>query len=134
MRQHVIKDERLRAQLQKTQPKLVDAAFTDPEGFHRMVREIDDQKHEAEAKRLREEQALMSDPFNVEAQRRIEKAIQQENIMANMEAALEYNPESFGRVHMLYIDTEVNGYPVKAFVDSGAQATIMSPECAKKCG
>ena len=77
---------------------------------------------------------LNANPLDVEAQKEIENAIAMENINANLEQAMEYNPESFARVVMLYVDCEVNGKPIKAFVDSGAQMTIMGVHTAERMG
>ncbi|KZT42950.1 hypothetical protein SISSUDRAFT_798445 [Sistotremastrum suecicum HHB10207 ss-3] len=134
MRLQILGDPELMQQLRAAQPDLAHAAQHDPARFAEGLRHMRARQNEVEAQRQREAQNLNADPYDVEAQRRIEEAIRQQAVMENLDNALEYLPEAFGRVTMLYIPVEVNGTPLVAFVDSGAQQTIMSPEYAEKCG
>ena len=79
-------------------------------------------------------QRLNNDPTNPEAQRAIMERIRNEQVEQNGQLAMEHSPESFTRVLMLYVPLRVQNTEIQAFIDSGAQTTIMSESCAKKCG
>ncbi|XP_051011839.1 protein DDI1 homolog 1 [Acomys russatus] len=117
--------------LKERNPALADALLSgNLETFSQVL--MEQQRERA----LREQEIFhlySSDPFDQEAQARIEEEIRQQNIEENMNIAMEEAPESFGQVAMLYINCKVNGHPLKAFVDSGAQMTIMSQACAERC-
>ncbi|XP_051985617.1 protein DDI1 homolog 2-like isoform X2 [Xyrauchen texanus] len=117
--------------LKERNPPLAEALLSgDLERFTKVLLEQQQDRAKRERERIR---LLTADPFDLEAQAKIEEEIRQHNIEENMTIAMEEAPESFGQVVMLYINCIVNGHPVKAFVDSGAQMTIMSQACAERC-
>ncbi|XP_073512189.1 uncharacterized protein [Phyllobates terribilis] len=117
--------------LKERNPPLAEALLSqDLEKFTKVLVEQQQERARREQERIR---LFSADPFDLDAQAKIEEDIRQQNIEENMTIAMEEAPESFGQVVMLYINCKVNGYPVKAFVDSGAQMTIMSQACAERC-
>merc|ERR1719365_149435 len=119
------------AQLKQNNPPLAEAyASGSLEEFAKVLKKQQDARKERDALRIR---MMNADPFDLEAQRMIAQEIEQKNIDQNMELAMEASPESFGSVIMLYINCVVTGHKIKAFVDSGAQATIMSQKAAERC-
>lgn len=91
------------------------------------------EKFNQQHKQEQEIRAIEADPDNEENQRKIEQAIRVKNIESQRELAYEHMPEAFLQVCMLYVPVSINGHEIAAFVDSGAQSTIMSYEMAKRC-
>lgn len=73
------------------------------------------------------------DELDLDMQARIAEHIRQQNIQQNMENAWEHSPEVFSDVYMLYVKMTINSIDLKVFVDSGAQRSIMSRDCAQRC-
>lgn len=78
--------------------------------------------------------AVQRDPLSREAQEFLLEEHRQARVEENFSLAQEHLPEGFGQVCMLYVGLELNGVSVKAFVDSGAQQSILSKAFAEKCG
>lgn len=132
LRQHFLSQPSALAELRQQLPQVANSV-NDREAFHTMWNQLLVAQREREAAANMEDQRL-NDDVNEENQAKILDRIRREKIQKDYEAVYEDHPELLGRVTMLYVNLEVNGHPVKAFVDSGAQATIISPSCAETCG
>lgn len=92
------------------------------------------QMHTQQSKELEMRKRLERDPMDSEANNYFGEKIREANVQRQYEQMMEDYPESMGRVLMLYINCLVNEKPLQVFVDSGAQSTIMSSECADRLG
>ncbi|KAG8531686.1 uncharacterized protein KY384_003318 [Bacidia gigantensis] len=114
-------------------PMLADV-INQPDRWRQLCEELQKHQREVEEQNRRDEELMANDPMGIEAQTRMAEIIRLKAVDENWEYTREHHPELLARVTMLYIPVEVNGQKVKAFVDSGAQTTIMSPDCAERCG
>lgn len=85
-------DPRLQAELRRRNPQIADA-LNDPQRFAQLMRQGNDSQEDERRQRMREIEQLNRDEFNPDAQARIEEMIRQQNVMENLQNAMEYNPE-----------------------------------------
>jgi DNA damage-inducible protein 1 len=129
-RQQLLANRQLADQLTSTNPELA-SVLHDPNRFKQLMLEQMNSQYGLQQQEL---QKLQQNPDDPESQAKILDLIRQEQIEENMKLAYDITPESFASVTMLYIDMVVNGHKVQAFVDSGAQTTIISSGLAEKVG
>ena len=79
-------------QIRLQNPQLADAV-QDKDRFRQAWEAMARQAYEREAEKQRELALLNADPFNIEAQAKIEEIIRQQRVEENLQNALDYTPE-----------------------------------------
>lgn len=80
------------AQVREQRPALAEA-INDPNRFKEVWVEMIREDEDREQERLEQMRLLNEDPFNVDAQRKIEEMIRQQSVQENLQFAYEHNPE-----------------------------------------
>lgn len=91
-RLHILGDPRSLAALREQKPELA-AAINDSQRFKAAWTDLYTQNENMEQERQRQIALLNEDPFNIEAQQKIEEMIRQERVIENLQHAYEHNPE-----------------------------------------
>lgn len=80
------------AQVRDQRPALAEA-INDPARFREVWLEMLREDKQREEEQIEQMRLLNDDPFNIEAQRKIEEMIRQESVQQNLQHAYEHNPE-----------------------------------------
>jgi hypothetical protein len=79
------------------------------------------------------EARLRTNPMDEEANKFFGEKLRLEQVHESYINMMNNYPEAMTRVLMLYIRIEINGVELQAFVDSGAQTSVISSRCAERC-
>jgi DNA damage-inducible protein 1 len=82
------------------------------------------------------EAASEASPLDPELQKQVEEQIRAEQVAANIAKAKTEHPELLQPMKkgLLFVDCELNGHSIRAFVDTGCEFSTVSPSCARECG
>lgn len=95
MRNQLLSNPQLMNQIRQSFPRLADAAQTGTaDQFRDALSQFSAMQNSARMQQERELALLDADPFNIEAQKKIEEAIRQQAVLENMESAMENMPEA----------------------------------------
>lgn len=78
------------------------------------------------------ERALQQNPYDIEAQKKLEQWIQEEQIELNRRMGSFYN-NTDQPLSLLHIQCYINDIPTRAIIDTGAQVSVISSTLASKC-
>lgn len=109
IRLQALSDPRVLQQIRSLNPELADAV-PDAARFRQLLEHTNSTQQQKEADKQRELALLNEDPFNVDAQQKIEEIIRQERVMENLQDAMDYTPEGrFSRTHAQHLYQSLTG-------------------------
>ena len=92
IRQSALRNPAALESIRQQHPDLA-AAINDPERFKDIFEGLLRAEFDRDRERAYQQRLLNEDPFNVEAQRKIEEMIRQDRVMENAQHAYEHTPE-----------------------------------------
>ncbi|EME43863.1 hypothetical protein DOTSEDRAFT_130936, partial [Dothistroma septosporum NZE10] len=91
-RQNILANPGAMQRIREDRPALADSIH-DPDRFREVWQQMMQDDEDRERDRQEQMRLLNEDPFNIEAQQKIEEMIRQESVQENLQFAYEHNPE-----------------------------------------